>query len=57
MDSRNSRPALDLFAQFVSARDHHTVDDDAKMFFALTAAIHDAGTPRGTQRALIRSAL
>jgi hypothetical protein len=33
----------DLFAQFVSARDRHTVDDDAKMFFALTAAIHDAG--------------
>jgi len=33
----------DLFAQFVSARDQHTVDDDAKMFFALTAAIHDAG--------------
>ena len=33
----------DLFAQFVSTRDHHTVDDDAKMFFALTAAIHDAG--------------
>src|SRR6266849_6048237 len=33
----------DLFAQFVSVRDHHTVDDDAKMFFALTAAIHDAG--------------
>ncbi len=33
----------DLFAQFVSARDHHTVDDDAQMFFALTAAIHDAG--------------
>jgi len=33
----------DLFAQFVSARDHHTVDDDAKMFFALTAAIFDAG--------------
>jgi PAP2 superfamily len=33
----------DLFAQFVSARDHHTVDEDAKMFFALTAAIHDAG--------------
>ena len=26
-----------LFAQFVSARDQHTVDDDAKMFFALTA--------------------
>jgi uncharacterized protein DUF6851/vanadium-dependent haloperoxidase-like protein len=33
----------DLFAQFVSARDNHTVDDDAKMFFALTAAIFDAG--------------
>lgn len=33
----------DLFAQFVSARDQHTVDNDAKMFFALTAAIHDAG--------------
>jgi len=33
----------DLFAQFVSARDQHTVDDDAKMFFALTAAIHDVG--------------
>jgi hypothetical protein len=33
----------DLFAQFVSARDRHTVDDDAKMFFVLTAAIHDAG--------------
>jgi len=33
----------DLFAQFVSARDHHSVDDDAKMFFALTNAIFDAG--------------
>jgi hypothetical protein len=33
----------DLFAQFVSARDRHSLDDDAKMFFALTAAIHDAG--------------
>lgn len=33
----------DLFAQFVSKRDQHTVDDDARMFFALTAAIHDAG--------------
>src|SRR5437870_489606 len=33
----------DLFAQFVSARDHHTLDDDAKMFFALTNAILDAG--------------
>lgn len=33
----------DLFAQFVSLRDHHSVDDDAKMFFALTNAIFDAG--------------
>jgi hypothetical protein len=33
----------DLFAQYVSARDHHTVDDDVKMFFALTNAIFDAG--------------
>lgn len=33
----------DLFAQFVSVRDHHTLDDDVKMFFALTNAIFDAG--------------
>jgi hypothetical protein len=31
-----------LFAQFVSARDHHSVDDDVKMFFALTNALLDA---------------
>jgi hypothetical protein len=31
-----------LFAQFVSARDHHTLDDDVKMFFALTNAMLDA---------------
>jgi hypothetical protein len=31
-----------LFGQFVSARDHHTLDDDVKMFFALTNAIFDA---------------
>jgi hypothetical protein len=31
-----------LFAQFVSARDHHGVDDDVKMFFALTNALLDA---------------
>ena len=30
-------------AQFVSARDHHTLDDDVKMFFALTNAMLDAG--------------
>jgi hypothetical protein len=33
----------DLFAQYVSARDHHTVDEDARLFFALTNAIFDAG--------------
>lgn len=33
----------DLFAQYVSARDHHTLDEDVKMFFALTNAIFDAG--------------
>ena len=32
-----------LFAQFVSRRDNHTVDEDAKMFFALTNAVFDAG--------------
>ncbi len=32
-----------LFAQFVSSRDHHTLDDDVKMFFALGNAVFDAG--------------
>jgi hypothetical protein len=32
-----------LFAQSVSTRDHHTLDEDVKMFFALTNAIFDAG--------------
>ncbi|HEY5028096.1 MAG TPA: phosphoesterase, partial [Candidatus Angelobacter sp.] len=32
-----------VFAQFVSARDHHTLDDDVKMFFLLTNAMLDAG--------------
>jgi uncharacterized protein DUF6851/vanadium-dependent haloperoxidase-like protein len=31
-----------LFGQFVSARDHHTLDDDVKMFFVLTNALFDA---------------
>jgi hypothetical protein len=31
-----------LFAQFVSARDGHSVDQDAKMFFALNNAMLDA---------------
>ena len=31
-----------LFAEYVSRRDHHSVDQDAKMFFAMTNAILDA---------------
>lgn len=30
-------------AEFVSARDHHTLDDDVKMFFALSNAMFDSG--------------
>ena len=30
------------FAEFVSARDHHSLDEDAKMFFAMTNAVFDA---------------
>jgi hypothetical protein len=30
-----------LFAQWVAERDAHTIDDDAKMFFALTNALFD----------------
>jgi hypothetical protein len=32
-----------LFAQWVSARDHHSLDDDVKMFFVLSNGIFDAG--------------
>jgi hypothetical protein len=32
-----------LFAQFVSQRDNHTIDQDAKMFFAMHNASFDAG--------------
>jgi len=32
-----------LFAQFVSVRDHHGLDDDVKMFFAMNNAMFDAG--------------
>src|ERR1700681_1158264 len=32
-----------LFAQFVSLRDRHTLDDDVKMFFVLSNAMLDAG--------------
>ncbi len=31
------------FGEFVSARDGHSLDDDAKMFFALSNAVFDAG--------------
>lgn len=31
-----------LFGEFVSHRDHHTLDQDAKMFFAMTNAVLDA---------------
>jgi len=31
-----------LHAQFVSRRDQHGIDDDVKMFFALTSALLDA---------------
>ncbi|HLH05967.1 MAG TPA: vanadium-dependent haloperoxidase [Terriglobales bacterium] len=30
-------------AEFVSERDHHTLDDDVKMFFALSNAMFDSG--------------
>ncbi len=32
-----------LFGQYVSARDAHSLDDDARMFFTLTNAVFDAG--------------
>jgi hypothetical protein len=32
-----------LFAQWVSRRDHHTLDEDAKVFMALNYALLDAG--------------
>lgn len=31
------------FGQYVSARDNHSLDDDAKMFFSLSNAVFDAG--------------
>jgi hypothetical protein len=33
----------DLFAQFISARDRHELDDDVKMLFVMNNAIFDAG--------------
>jgi hypothetical protein len=32
-----------LFAQWISQRDHHSLDDDVKMFFVLSNTIFDAG--------------
>src|SRR5262249_45106801 len=32
-----------MFAEFISARDHHSLDDDVRMFFVLSNAIFDAG--------------
>lgn len=32
-----------LIAQFVARRDHHSLDDDVKMFFAVSNAVFDAG--------------
>lgn len=34
---------FNLFAQFISERDDHTLDQDVKLFFALTNAVMDAG--------------
>ena len=32
-----------LFAKDISTRDGHTIDQDVKMYFALTNAVFDAG--------------
>lgn len=34
---------FDLFAQYVSLRDGHTLDEDVQLFFMLTNAVFDAG--------------
>lgn len=42
----NGDPSIEnwlRFAEFISARDHHTLDDDVKMYFALSNAMFDAG--------------
>jgi len=46
-DSEQALGRWNLFAQFVSARDHHSLDDDVKMFFALSNAMLDAGIAAG----------
>ena len=44
-----------LLAQFVSRRDHHTLDDDVKMFFVLTNALFDAGVASWTAKRRVDS--
>jgi len=46
-DSEQALGHWNLFAQFVSARDRHSVDDDVKMFFALSNAMLDASIAAG----------
>jgi hypothetical protein len=41
-DSESAPTRWNAFAQWVSARDHHSLDDDVKMFFALNNALLDA---------------
>jgi hypothetical protein len=41
-DSESAPARWNAFAQWVSARDHHSLDDDVKMFFALNNALLDA---------------
>jgi hypothetical protein len=45
LDGPSSEPPpghWNRFAEWVSARDHHSLDDDVKMFFALNNALFDA---------------
>jgi len=42
VDSESTPGNWVRFADWVSARDHHTLDDDVKMFFALSNAMLDA---------------
>ena len=44
-----------LFSQFVSARDHHNVNQDAKMFFAVTNAVFDASIASWTPKRITSS--
>lgn len=44
-----------LFSQFVSARDHHTINQDTKMFFAVTNAVFDASIAAWTSKRMTSS--